>query len=229
MGCYRRAEESRAVAPPAALPRSAALSGKSEAGLPPAGHGHARYLPTDEDGDGRLDHLTIVAERGLGAGEVRALDRIRALALPGRDSVRVVLVGLGQIGAIAAPLLGPARVWVSATPFLASRHAKTRGRKRDTEDLRAFAQQVLAEELARLRTLRPDLPEPVLVVPLNEEHRCGAHRLRPIQFKRFRSKRSDDGGRRAAGAFRIDFGVEVRGPICLGHSSHFGLGLFIPE
>ena len=55
----------------------------------------------------------------------------------------------------------------------------------------------------------------------------GAHRLRPIQFKRFRQKRSDDGGRRAAGVFRIEFPEPVRGPICLGHSSHFGLGLFV--
>lgn len=56
-----------------------------------------------------------------------------------------------------------------------------------------------------------------------------ADRWRPIQFKRFRRKHGDDGGRRAAGAFRIFFPELVQGPICLGHSCHFGLGLFVPD
>ena len=57
----------------------------------------------------------------------------------------------------------------------------------------------------------------------------GALDLRAIQFRRFRRKQGDDGGRRAAGAFRIVFSAPVSGPICLGHSSHFGLGLFMPS
>jgi len=136
--------------------------------------------------------------------------------------------------AAASPLLGPARVWVSATPFLATRHPKRNGRKKDAPSLlgsdnqRAFAHQVLVHEIARLRERRPDIPAPLTVQPLNGEHRCGAHKLRPIQFRLFRKKWSDDGGRRAAGAFRIEFPEPVRGPICLGHSSHFGLGLFVP-
>jgi CRISPR-associated protein Csb2 len=54
------------------------------------------------------------------------------------------------------------------------------------------------------------------------------HELRPIQFKRFRSKPDDDGVRRLAGAFRMTFPLEVQGPMVLGWSSHFGLGLFAP-
>jgi CRISPR-associated protein Csb2 len=53
--------------------------------------------------------------------------------------------------------------------------------------------------------------------------------LRPIQFKRNRQKADDDGGNRRSGAFRIVFPRPVLGPIALGHSSHFGLGLFVPE
>lgn len=34
---------------------------------------------------------------------------------------------------------------------------------------------------------------------------------------------------RPAGAFVIEFRKPIRGPICLGHSSHFGLGLFMPH
>ncbi len=31
------------------------------------------------------------------------------------------------------------------------------------------------------------------------------------------------------GRDRIDFEEPIRGPICLGHSSHFGMGLFVPQ
>lgn len=239
MGVFRRAEERRlygAETPKGEpLPRSAVFSGKNEHGQRLEGHQHAYYLPTDEDGDGRIDHLTIVAQMGFGTGEVMTLDRMRHLKRDEGEPVQLLLLALGQQHAItAAHLFGPSRVWMSATPFIAARHAKARGRKRDPKELlgvsgqRAFARQVLIEEISRLRQRRPDIPEPLVVEPLNDEHRCGAHRLRPIQFKRFRQKRNDDGGRRAAGAFRIVFPEPVLGPICLGHSSHFGLGLFVP-
>jgi CRISPR-associated protein Csb2 len=240
MGCYRRAEERRLFGghtpKDGPKPRSEGFSGKDAQGEPLRGHGHAHYLPTDEDGDGRLDHLTIFASMGFGRSEVRALDSMRMLKREEGDPVRLVLLALGQQEAVAAhSVFGPSQVWVSATPFLATRHAKSRGRKKDPPNLlgpdneREFARQVLIEEIARLREIRPDVPEPISIEPLSEEHRCGARGLRPIQFKRFRRKRGDDGGRRSAGAFRITFPHPVLGPICLGHSSHFGLGLFVPE
>jgi CRISPR-associated protein Csb2 len=240
MGCFRRVEERRlygGTAPEGAPPlRSDVLSGKDQTGVPLSGHGHAYYLPTDEDGDGRLDHLTIMAEMGFGPEEMKAFDRMRHIRRDEGDPVSLVLLALDERQAIPArKLFGPSRVWVSATPFIATRHAKARGRKKDLgallgpDNQRAFARQVVVEEIARLRERRPDIPESLVVEPLNDEHRCGAHQLRPIQFRRFRQKRSDDGGRRAAGAFRIVFPEPVRGPICLGHSSHFGLGLFVPE
>ena len=54
-------------------------------------HGHAYYLPTDEDCDGRIDHLTIVATRGFAPDEVAALDRLREMAF-GPDGVAVQVV-----------------------------------------------------------------------------------------------------------------------------------------
>ena len=241
MGCFRRVEEARLYGggpPPVGspLPRSAVFSGKEAGGAVLGGHQHAFYLATDEDGDGRIDHLTIVAEMGFGSQELKALDRMRRIKREEGDPVNLVLLALGQREAIAAPkLLGPSRVWASATPFLATRHPKSRGRKKDPQELlspdshRAFAKHVLLEEIARLCERRPEIPEPLSVEPLNDQHRCGSHLLRPIQFKRFRRKRGDDGGRRAAGAFRIVFPESVQGPICLGHSCHFGLGLFVPD
>ena len=239
MGCFRRAEEERfctTLSGGDPLTRSEVFSGKNELGEPLSEHVHAFYLPTDEDGDGRLDHLTIIAEMGFGASEVRALDRMRSLKREQGEPIHLLLLGVSQRGRDVSPrVLGPSRCWVSATPFIATRYPKSRGQKRDRPELlgldnqRAFARQVLLEELARWRERCPEIPEPLSVEPLNADHRCGAHRLRPIQFKRFRQKRSDDGGRRAAGAFRIVFPEEVQGPVCLGHSAHFGMGLFVPE
>ncbi len=237
MGIYRRIEEKRvcreAYPSGLSLPRSPVFSGKDENGFPLQGHSHAYYLPTDEDEDGRIDHLTIVTSMGFGPSEIQTLDTMRQLRQEKGDPLHLVLIALGIPQQIAAPkLMGPSRIWISATPFIATRFPKARGTKRDPSALlgpdnqRAFARQVLVEEIRRER---PDLPEPMNVEPLNAEHRCGAHRLRPIQFKRYRQKRSDDGGRRAAGAFRIVFPEPVYGPICFGHSSHFGMGLFVPE
>jgi len=237
MGHFRRIEEKRLyqgnVPKDAPMPRSEVFSGKDEQSTPLAGHHHAYYLPSDEDGDGRIDHLTIIAEMGFGPGEVKALDRMNLLKRDDGDPLNLMLIALGQSSEILAPIItGPSRAWISATPFIVTRFPKARGQKKDPSELlglenqRAFARQVLIEEIRRSY---PDLAELVKVEYLNEEHRCGSHGLRPIQFKRYRQKHSDDGGRRPAGAFRIIFHEAVHGPICLGHSSHFGLGLFVPE
>lgn len=246
--------------------RSSTFSGKDASGnkrLSP--HSHAYYLPTDEDGDGRLDHLTVFAEEGFGSGELKALDRLTLLSGAGRDAanhpLRTVLVGLGPRNAFGDGPLAESAVWVSATPFVAPRHPKRNGQSRDDpkfwkdrsdQELDAlrksgrsaskhvfidpvgWLETVLREELGRLIIRRPDLADigldRITIRPLLREgvFRMGARRLRPIQFKRFRQKRGDDGGQRLAGAFEITFPKKVRGPVCLGYSSHFGLGLFVP-
>jgi CRISPR-associated protein Csb2 len=239
MGIYRRIEEKRLYAGPTPedvpLPRSEVFSGKDADGRYLEGHQHAFYLPTDEDDDGRIDHLTVIAAMGFGRGEVNTIDEIRRLKRDDGEPLNLLLLALGQSEAISAKrLFGPSTTWISATPFIVTRHLKKNGRKKDPPELlgpqnqRAFARQVLIEEITRLREFRPEIPEPASVEFLND-HRIGRHRLLPIQFKRFRQKRTDDGGRRPAGAFRITFPTPVTGPICLGHSSHFGMGLFVGE
>ena len=233
--CNRRGP-GRQPSPHQQLFHSPTLSGKDEHGQPLTSHHHAYYLPTDEDGDGRLDHLTILAEAGFDETEVAALDALRRLRRKEEDEdegLRLLLVGLGQPQDFNVPLLNSASRWVSVTPFVASRHFKRRGRRRDPAELavggrgREFAAAVLREELERLCARRPGLTLPE-VEPL-EENRMGALRLRPIEFQRFRRKPGDDSGRRAAGAFRLTFPEPIRGPLCLGSAAHFGLGLFVPE
>jgi CRISPR-associated protein Csb2 len=209
-------------------PLAPALWGKDERGQPRKGHEHACFLPADEDDDGRIDHLTVYAPMGFNDLEVRALDRLRQLASRDGDSLRLLLVGLGNPNDFRARPLGESTVWVSATPFVVTRYPKLRGTKRDRPEhyasSRVFARHVLEEELRR----RPGLPGIISIDDIVEEG-IGSQRLRPIQFQRFRGlKRGDDGGRRPTGGFSIRFAAPVRGPVYLGHSCHFGLGLFLP-
>lgn len=225
--------------------RSAVLSGKDAAGNPLTGHAHAYYLPTDEDGDGRIDHLTVFARDGFGPAERRALDRLRNITTGRKGEehhpLRLLFLGMGTLDEYAPGPVRKSKVWVSRTPYVATRYAKTRGRNRVAiSSPQARAQFLMADLRAQLGVVRPDFVNAgagsFTIAPEWDENgvfyvRWGegdSYRLRPIQFRRFRSKPGDDGGRRLSGAFRIEFPTEVSGPIALGHSSHFGLGLFIP-
>lgn len=219
---------------------SQVLSGKDEHGQPLSGHRHAYYLPSDEDGDGRVDHLTVYASAGFGPDERRTVDRLRGLRMggesEGRHPVRVLLLGMGTSGEYQPGPLQSSEVWVSATPYLAAHYAKTRGRNRiDMASSEARAAFLRDDLHSQMLAVRPDLageglPD-VLIEPLWDDNHVFkiASRWRPIQFKRFRSKTGDDGGRRLAAAFRLTFRHPVRGPIALGWSSHFGMGLFVPQ
>ncbi len=236
--------------------RSDAFSGKNEEGTPLTEHRHAYYLPTDEDGDGRLDHLTVFAEMGFGVSdqaEVRALDQFRRLRWNDGDPLNLLLVGLGNTDDFRTITFAKSPTWISATPFIAPRHQKSSGRKRDpvhllgSDNQLAFVESLLREELDRLNHRRASggrevLPAIVSIEPLfdrerviriDPEHWVGPTKagpaIRPIQFKRFRQKRSDDGGSRPNGAWKIVFEQPAQGPITLGHSAHFGMGLFLPE
>jgi CRISPR-associated protein Csb2 len=93
---------------------------------------------------------------------------------------------------------------------------------------------MLREELRRLIERHPELAsvdlDSIGIAPEMENgvFRLGPQQRRPLEFKRFRQKRGDDGGRRLCGSFRLTFPKSITGPIALGHSCHFGLGLFVP-
>ena len=207
---------------------SEVLSGKDADGQSLQQHRHAFYLPTAEGSDPRrITHVTVAAAGGFGPSEVAACNALRRLKSEDESpELRVQLVGLGNPQDFRARLLDEASVWVSATPFVVTRYPKTRGTKRDRpEDYAspgAFVRHVLRQELQR----RSDLPPVASIV---EEESLGVPGLRALQFRRSRKKQGDDGGRRPTGVFRLTFTAPVRGPLCLGHSCHFGLGLFVPS
>jgi len=238
MGIYRSREERRfreKGIDDFAQPRSEVFSGKNAEGVPLKDHAHVYILPADEDKDGRIDHITVIARMGFDRSELEAIDQLRELKR-GQNAPKIdlVLVGLGGYDSTQGALLfEESREWISATPFIATRYQKARGQKRDKPELlgienrHVFTQKVLREELERLSQLRDDIPDAreIIIEPVD---RIGAHGLRTIQFKRSRIKRGADGAQRPAGGFRIVFPAPVNGPICLGHSAHFGLGMFTP-
>ena len=219
--------------------RSDVLSGKDHQGKRLINHRHAYYLPTDEDGDGRLDHLTVYAAGGFDPDERGALDRLRELKMGWDDEERhpllLLLLGMGAADEYTPGPLRASKIWESSTPYVATRYAKTKGQHqidlRSPEARATFLQEDLRKQLA---DVRPELAgvdrTMVTIEPLWDNHHVFtiASRWRPIQFKRFRRKAGDDGGRRLAGAFRLIFPNPVPGPLALGHSSHFGLGQFVP-
>ncbi len=214
--------------------RSRTLSGKEGSRMVRGSHDHAYYLPADEDGDGRIDHVSVVAAGGLSADEVAALDRQRRLPL-GEAELRMLLVGLGHQEDFRCPLFGPARVWESATPFVVTRHVKSRGQKKDPpechgpEGRKPFAVRVLREELVRLRSRCPDVPSAADVgIDLLERIGRGVV-FRPLEFHRSRDRHGADGMQRATIGVRLTFPHEVCGPLCLGYAAHFGLGLFLAK
>jgi CRISPR-associated protein Csb2 len=219
--------------------RSKVLSGKNEQDEPLADHTHAYYLPSDEDGDGRLDHLTVFASAGFGRDERRAFDLLREVRTgregEERQPLRVVLLGMGASTEYSPGPLQSSRQWVSATPYIATRYAKTRGQHRIDLGWPEQRENFLRDNLrSQLVTLWPELfgelaPEVVVEPEWDPNHVFQvARRWRSIQFKRYRRKRGDDGGRRLSGAYRLTFAFPVRGPIALGYSSHFGMGFFMP-
>lgn len=162
--------------------RSEVFSGKDAIGNPLAGHRHAYFLPRDEDGDGRIDHLTIVASMGFGKDELKAIDRLRKIKSREREEsghpLRVLLLGIGRFEDYHPELFGPSKVWISATPFVAPRFPKSNGTKRDAPELvlssANFVETTLREELARLQQRAPQLQSIVLesAAPLKPDAFC---------------------------------------------------------
>lgn len=107
--------------------KSPVLSGKASDGRPLKGHVHAFYLPSDEDGDGKVDHLTVYAPMGFDEEHrvaLGGLDRLYGYGLNGE--LRLMLLGmeeeLNEI--VDRGVFGFSSTWVSTTPYLLTRHPK---------------------------------------------------------------------------------------------------------
>jgi CRISPR-associated protein Csb2 len=184
-------------------------------GLPSGNrHEHAFYLPEDADGDGRIDHVIIHVPAGLDAACCAVLDTLRLVR--GRDGQEwhVLLEWLEDNRRVSgsSALLAQGQQFISVTPYLHPWYAKKRF---------GVAEQIRRE--CRLRRL--PLPEVALLDTLPVLQR----RLRPVHFRRIRSRKGMTQPDTRGCFCRLVFPEPVRGPLALGFGCHFGMGLFSTE
>ena len=213
--------------------KSEKLSGKDSSGKPLKGHKHAFYLPTDENGDGRLDHLTIWVPGGLSRNEFEAVVRMDALNPGGgRDPIRLSYLAHGQARDFrgVSGLFDESRRWRSLTPYVLPRHVKFRG-PRDENGMKRMVDSP-EEQIGREVSLRhPNEPSLCNVDIIHNRERISpiqrrrSSGFRPFEFFRYKQGGGSNGG--GAFNFILEFESPVSGPIALGFACHYGLGLAV--
>ena len=200
---------------------SQALAGKTEGDGKPLkeDHAHAHFWATDEDADGRLDHLTVYAPRGFDADDLDALGRVRVVKRHYKNlpDVGLVLLGLGDRDGFAhVPVFRAAKRWRSVTPFSLPRFA-TRGEGKPARERDKPEAQLRREAGVR------GLPEIISVKPVPGYQAEGRPLVRWLEFETRRFNGSTGYG---VAGFEIEFAEEMSAPLALGFGCHFGLGLF---
>jgi CRISPR-associated protein Csb2 len=199
------------------------LSGCNEARQPLKGHRHTHVLPLDLDTDGHLDHVLLWAQMGFNIEAMRAIRDLRQTWTKGGvGALNVAIVGQGLQSKLSDlpegldAYLGSAQDWTTITPFVPPRFLKKSG-------VNSLEGQVRAELMSR------GLPEPAKI---ELKARPGSSDLPDKQAGHFRHvvrhRRTGNQPPQDLGIFvHLHFPEPVKGPICLGYGSHFGLGLFI--
>lgn len=199
----------------------AQMAGKDPHGNPLEGHRHTEYLVWMEDGQ-PVRLLAWRSGRAFDQNEQEALLRAAgrqfswAASGEGADVWKVRLVPLDWAVPRPPGFDGAsATVWESATPYVPPRHHLRGGKLRPGESIENQIRKELSlrgfDESAGVEVEGIGCPEWVAVhIP-----------------RRHRGERSFIGDRRGYW-LRLRFPKPVEGPIRLGHSSSFGLGLFRP-
>lgn len=236
---------------------SKVFAGKKEDGKPLEGNEHAFYLPYDEDGDGRLDHVIVYSTMGFDYMHQQALFKIRKLyGYPLKRELNLMLLGMGKIDEIQdnkiSKIIGYSKVWKSVTPFLLTRHPKkTRTGNWKEEHLQDIEIRVPSdkgyypneEHLLQDYGVMPHNPSIILKDGavsqlLRAIQQLGIERpvaIKPIpgtkdsRWLEFKRYRrgKSDPAISVPYGFELEFANNVRGPISIGYGAHQGLGMFI--
>ena len=206
------------------------FTGRDANGVPLQGHQHCQIFCEANSDHDRITHITLFAKMKFRQEERRVIESIRKVWGHGGHDVHLVLLGFGN--ASAFPDCQPLRngtIWESLTPFVATRHPKTRrenGRRRPKLDKDGWHIGSPKHDLRRLLT-QQGFPAPEKIEPCNVK--INQRKIRPLLFQTFRQT---GGGRRSIQSpvgFRITFPQPVGGPIAVGYGAHYGLGLFRPD
>jgi CRISPR-associated protein Csb2 len=210
--------------------RAAVFRGAEQRGLMPLpdgfhrsdDHDHAFWLAEDADDDGFIDHILVFAACGLPEPLIPVLAEGGRIFLGGQGAWRLAPDWMGQRAPGA--LFGPARLWISATPFVTPRW-QSRG-KGEPPRSRDLPRNQLLQDIGRR-----GLPEPVW---LGEDQAILRRTAPPIPAERFVTRFRGDkaNSRRPADAtpraVALQFAEPVWGPLAFGFGAHFGLGLMEP-
>lgn len=195
------------------------LSGKNESHTPLKGHHHAFFLPTDEDGDLFLDHVTVISSEPFSQEEIDALGQINSVWSK-HFRFRLIYQAKGMQDDFKNVLiLKGSKRWVSLTPYVLNRHVKVRGSKNNKKIVDGPEDQLRREIKARFNQVVKDIK----ITNGKSKMKSG---LLPVEFKRWRKNNLVGFG---AYNVELEFENELYGPLSLGHGSHFGLGLFMPS
>lgn len=179
-------------------------------------HTHAHFLALP-DPERRVSEVVIWSPAGFDEFEANAIGSLREVRtrIPNvlaPNPLTVRLAACGDTGDVLDDLCGPARVWRSATPFLPPRRGKG--------DWARFVGAEVNRELGYRR-------KPAAAVTI-ESDRDWREFVRYRPTRRFAATDPDRRSARRGSHLWLTFGEAVRGPLALGHLSHFGLGLFLP-
>lgn len=203
-------------------------------------HQHAHFLPlaVGDSFTPGLAEILIWAPCGFTQAEVEALMRVQVLYWgASKHPIRPVLTGIDQSPpAVLSPQ--PAQTWQSLTPYVPPRHfyrGNLHGAKLKQSDA---PENQLAQELARIGIQSPVEIKRLPLNPRNPDNPQAQWDIvrAPGDNPAFdqavltntHSNGSGSKERRIGFFFRLRFDQPVTIPRPLGHSSHFGLGIFVP-
>ena len=201
------------------------LTGKEADGTPLQDHRHphARFGIFFDQETGKAARLLVWRDQPFTNNEQRAVLNAAEQELPlsftkagARDPWAVRLVPLdSQVLPPAGFGEGTWRRWQTVTPYVPPRHAYDRkGRPRAGES---------PEKQLHLELTRQGYNTSGLTIEMDDRAVKWTHVHRPRRLP-------DDATNAERRGYRVSltFDMPVCGPISLGHSSHFGLGLFVP-
>jgi CRISPR-associated protein Csb2 len=212
-------------------------------------HQHAYYLPmaVRNDSSGALSELHIWCPYGFTQQEIEILLRVNRLDWgSGKYPVRPVLTAMAKEPPADVPFSTgntASRLWRSASPFVPPRYFYRGGSGNRTLKVKDQPEHQLIECLkavgvataGEIRRLSPPGRNPhdgqaqwdIVRTPENEDSIL--NNTASVSVHRPSSGGARERERRVGLFFEIEFAKAVSLPIpALGHSCHFGLGLFIP-
>lgn len=208
--------------------------GRGEDGLPAHGHEHVFILPEASASHGQISFVTLYCQQGFDDAARVALERLRKVWGHGGHDVFFVLLGLGSPEEFAGfnrtagqcALLETSRFWRSYTPFVPTRHPKTRNNGSPKCDETGL--QIGSPEHDLRRLLQEQGCPEILSLSGNDGLSLAGHFTSWLEFCTIRRK--GDGRRAIHRGFGgvIEFAEPYAGPLAVGYGAHFGLGLFEP-